>query len=202
MLRVAVTGGIGAGKSAVARLLATHGAVVVDADQLAREALAPGSPGEAEVLAQFGPAVAAPDGSVDRAALAAVVFADADARRRLERIVHPRVERRMVGLQTQAAEAGADVFVYDVPLLAEAGRDRGFDVVVVVEAPLETRLQRLEARGTARADALARMAHQADDAARRELADVVVVNDGTEADLAAQVDALWAELGGRVPGPA
>lgn len=196
-MRVAVTGGIGSGKSAVSARLAHHGAVVIDADAIAREVVEPGTPGLAAVAAEFGPSVITPDGRLDRPAMAAVVFADEERRRALEAIVHPLVGARSAEL-IAAAPADA-VVVYDVPLLAESaggalGRVDGFDAVVVVEAPLAARVERLVARGLSEADARARIAAQADDEARRRIADHVVANDGDLADLDARVDALWAVL--------
>ena len=192
MLRVAVTGGIGSGKSALSRLLEAYGATVVDADALARAALAPGTPGARAVAEVFGPSVLSEAGAVDRAALAALVFADAAARERLEAIVHPIVE---CGLE-EAVEAAPEqaVVVYDVPLLAETERERQFDRIVVVTAPVELRIARLLERGLTRDDALARIAAQAHDEQRTALADVVVVNDGSMVDLEAAAAALWVEL--------
>ena len=190
MLRVAVTGGIGSGKSTVTALLGARGAVVVDADALARDALAPGSEGEREVIALFGEDVVAPDGRLDRAALARRVFGDPEARRQLEGVVHPRVRARLAAAMAQAPPDS--VVVYDVPLLVETGEQDQFDVVVVVEASPQVRLQRLEQRGLERRDAQARMAHQAGDTERRAAADVVIVNDGSLAELAEAVDRLWA----------
>ena len=195
--RVALTGGIGSGKSTVARLLAEHGAVVVDADALAREVVEPGTPGLAAVVAEFGPSVLAGDGSLDRAALAAVVFADPSRRQALEAIVHPLVGARSAELIAGApAEA---VVVYDVPLLAESagtGRDRTgeWDAVVVVEATIEQRVARLVARGLPEPDARARIAAQATDEQRRAIADQVLDNSGDLAHLEAQVDTLWTVL--------
>jgi len=196
-MRVAVTGGIGSGKSAVAGRLAAHGAVVVDADRIAREVVEPGTPGLAAVVAEFGPGVLLPDGSLDRAGLAAIVFADPERRAALEAIVHPLVGQRSAEL-IAAAPADA-VVVYDVPLLTERaggalGRASEFDAVVVVEAPLETRVARLVGRGLAEADARARIAAQATDEQRRAIADHVVVNDGDLAALDVAVDRLWALL--------
>lgn len=199
MLRVGLTGGIGSGKSEVARLLAAHGAVVVDSDALAREVVAPGTPGLAAVTAAFGTDVLRPDGSLDRPALAARVFADPEARERLNAIVHPLVGAAAAE-RTANAPAGA-VVVHDVPLLVEAGLAAGFDVVVVVDAPDEVRLRRLtESRGMSEADARARMAAQATREDRLAQADHVIRNDGTLQELAARVDALWAALTGRHPG--
>jgi dephospho-CoA kinase len=191
VLRVGLTGGIGSGKSTVATLLASRGAVVVDADRIAREVVEPGTPGLAAVVAAFGPGVLAPDGSLDRPALAAVVFADPQARARLDGIVHPLVRRRagelIAGLPDDA------VVVHDVPLLVETGQAGGYDLVVVVETDQETRVARLVGRGLTAADARARIAAQATDEQRRAVADVVLDNSGTPEELAAQVDRLWAD---------
>lgn len=199
-LRVAVTGGIGAGKSSVSGLLAEHGAVVVDADAIAREVVAPGSAGLAAVTEAFGPAVVAADGSLDRPALGAIVFADPDARRRLEAITHPLV--RELSEERLAAVPSGSVAVYDVPLLAEAGTSGrvGFDVVVVVRADPEVRVERLVGRGLPADDARRRIAVQASDAEREALADLVVDNSGDRDALVAHVDALWAGLAARAAG--
>jgi dephospho-CoA kinase len=189
MLMIGLTGGVGAGKTAVARRLAELGAVVIDSDALAREAIAAGTPGRDEVVAAFGDAVLGPDAELDRAALGRIVFADADARRRLEAIVHPRVRARAAEL---AAAAPPDaVVVNDVPLLIEANLAANYDMVVVVLADEETRVRRLRERGLTEADARARIAAQATDEQRRAVADVVIVNDGTLADLTARVDEVW-----------
>lgn len=194
-MRIAVTGGIGSGKSAVTSRLAARGAVVVDADALAREVVEPGTPGLAAVVAEFGEGVLRPDGSLDRPALAAIVFADAERRAALEAIVHPLVGRRSQEL-LDAAPPDA-VVVYDVPLLAESahlGRVEGFDAVVVVEAPLETRVQRLVTRGLSEDDARARIAAQASDEDRRAIADHLVDNSSDLDALDAVVDRLWRSL--------
>jgi dephospho-CoA kinase len=194
-VRIAVTGGIGSGKSAVTSRLAELGAVVVDADALAREVVEPGTPGLAAVVEEFGADVLRPDGSLDRAALAALVFSDPERRAALEAIVHPLVGRRSQELLDAAPPEA--VVVYDVPLLAESahlGRVEGFDAVVVVEAPVETRVQRLVARGLAEDDARARIAAQATDAERRAIADHVLDNSGGLEALDAAVDRLWAAL--------
>lgn len=191
-MRVALTGGVGSGKSTVSALLAEHGAVLIDADAIAREVVEPGTPGYDAVVARFGTDVVGPDGALDRPALAAIVFHDDSARAELNAIVHPLVGARTVEL-TEAAPAGA-VVVYDIPLLVEGDMAGGFDAVVVVEAATGTRLRRLEARGMPEADARARMAAQADDAARRAVAHEVVVNDGTLDELRAAVDELWERL--------
>lgn len=198
VLRVGLTGGIGAGKSAVARRLAAHGAVVVDADAVAREVVAAGTQGGlARVRAEFGAGVLAADGSLDRAALGSFVFADPDARKRLEGITHPLIGSRTADLVRAAEAAGATVLVHDVPLLVEAGLAPAYDVVVVVEAPEALRLQRLEGRGVPEADARRRIAAQASAADRRAVASYVVDNAGSEADLDVRVDELWAALAGR-----
>jgi len=198
-MTVALTGGIGSGKSTVAAALAARGALVVDADALAREVVEPGTPGLASVVAEFGPGALRPDGSLDRAALASIVFADPQRLAALEAIVHPLVGRRSAALIEEAPEGA--VVVYDVPLLAEtANGDRSrvgeFDVVVVVEAPVETRIARLVARGLDEADARARIDAQASDEERRAIADHVLVNDGDLAALDAAVDELWTRLAG------
>lgn len=189
MLKVGLTGGIGAGKSEVARRLAALGAAVVNADTVAREVVEPGTPGLAAVVEEFGTDVLAADGSLDRERLAALVFADDAARARLNAIVHPLVraetENRFAAAPTDA------VVINDVPLLVESGLAPSYDVVVVVEAPLELRLARLARRGLAEADALARIAAQATDEQRRALAHVVIVNDGTVEQLDRQVARLW-----------
>ncbi|MQA36019.1 dephospho-CoA kinase [Modestobacter roseus] len=191
MLRIGLTGGIGSGKSTVAALLAERGARVVDADRLAREVVAPGTTGLAEVVAAFGDGVLAADGSLDRPALAAIVFRDPAARARLDGIVHPLVRARAAELV--AAAPPDAVVVQDVPLLVETGQAGSYDLVLVVEAPLETRVSRLVDRGLVEDDARARIASQATDEQRRAVADVVLANDGDRAGLAAQVDRFWTE---------
>jgi len=190
MLMIGLTGGIGAGKSAVAHRLAERGAVVIDSDALAREAVAAGTPGQAELVAAFGPGILGPDGDVDRAAVSRIVFADEAARRRLEAIVHPRVRARAAEL---AAAAPPDaIVVNDVPLLVEANLAANYDLVVVVLADEETRTRRLvRDRGLTEADVRARFAAQATDEQRRAVADVVIVNDGTVEELYAKVDEVW-----------
>jgi dephospho-CoA kinase len=190
---VGLTGGIGSGKSAVAELLSSYGAVIVDADVLAREAVAPGSPGLARVVEEFGPDVLAADGSLDRARLAGLVFADTDRRAALNAIVHPYVRRRSEEL-TAAAPEGA-VVVQVVPLLVENDLQGGYDVVVVVDASDEVQEQRLVGlRGMTPEDARARIAAQAGREERRAAADVVIDNDGTRAELEEQVRELWDRL--------
>ena len=185
-----LTGGIGAGKSTVARLLAERGAVVIDADQLARDAVAPGSTGLAAVAAAFGPAVLAEDGSLNRGALAALVFADPAQLKRLNAIVHPRVQALTTDvLRSLPADA---IAVNDVPLLVEVGAAGRYDFVAVVEADERVRVARLGAdRGMSEADALARIAAQASAAARDAVADAVIDNTGPYERLVADVDTLW-----------
>jgi dephospho-CoA kinase len=186
---VGLTGGAGAGKSTVAARLRELGAVVIDADALAREELEPGSDGLAEVVKAFGDGVLHPDGSLDRAALAAVVFADPERRRRLEAITHPRIAGRTSEL---LADAPADaVVVHDIPLLVEKAMAPAYDLVVVVDAPEEERVRRLVRRGLPEDDARARIAAQATRADRKAVADVWLENNGSADELRAAVDALW-----------
>ena len=192
MLRVGLTGGIGSGKSTVAQRLSELGAVVVDADQLAREVVAPGSDGLAAVATRFGDTVLAADGSLDRAALGAVVFADADARRDLEGITHPLIARRTAELVAAAPDDA--VVVHDVPLLVEKQYTPQYHLVLVVGAPEETRLQRLvRTRGMSEDDARGRISAQATDDERRAAADVWLDNEWSVGELRAAVDALWRE---------
>ncbi|WP_222193620.1 dephospho-CoA kinase [Modestobacter italicus] len=191
MLKIGLTGGIGSGKSTVAALLAERGALVVDADRIAREVVEPGTPGLAAVVEAFGPDVLTADGSLDRAALAAVVFGDPAARARLDGIVHPLVRARAA--QLVAAAPDDSVVVQDVPLLVETGQAGAHDLVLVVEADPETRVRRLVGRGLSAEDARARMASQATDEQRRAVADVVLDNDGDQEALAAQVDRFWVD---------
>ena len=193
MLLVGLTGGIGSGKSTVAALLAERGAVVFDADDLARDAVAEGTPGERAVLERF-PAVADRDGRIDRPALARIVFADPAARGALEAIVHPEVRRLLAEACAPLAETDA-VVVFAAPLLVETGSAAGFEVLVVVTAPEDVRVARLSTgRGMATAEARARIAAQASEAERLAAADLVVDNAGSEADLVGRVDDLWADL--------
>jgi dephospho-CoA kinase len=189
---VGLTGGIGAGKSTVATRLAARGALVVDADRIAREVVAPGTPGLADLVEAFGTGVLADGGGLDRSALGRLVFADATARRRLEEITHPRIAARTARL-VAGAPAQA-VVVHDVPLLVEKRMGAGYHLVVVVHAPEGERLRRLVAlRGLPVEEAQARVGAQADDAARRAVGDVWLENVGAPAELLAQVDRLWDE---------
>ncbi|NBE54328.1 dephospho-CoA kinase [Streptomyces boluensis] len=193
MLKVGLTGGIGAGKSEVSRLLVSYGAVLIDADRIAREVVEPGTPGLAAVVEAFGPDILAPDGSLDRPRLGAVVFADPERLATLNSIVHPLVGARSAELE---AAAGADsVVVHDVPLLAENGLAPLYDLVVVVDAAPATQLDRLvRLRGTTEEDARARMAAQATREKRLEIADIVIDNDGPLDALAPQVRTVWEDL--------
>lgn len=191
-MRIGLTGGIGSGKSAVTARLAARGAVVVDADEIAREIVRPGEPALAEIGAAFGPGVLRSDGTLDRQALADIVFGDPEALAALNAITHPRIAARSAEL-IDAAPADA-VVVYDMPLLVENGLTQGWDVVVVVDAPDEIRLSRLIDRGMDESDARARMAAQASREQRLRVADAVIDNGGSLADLTNEVDRLWARL--------
>lgn len=192
MLRVGLTGGIGSGKSTVAGRLAEHGATVIDADRLAREVVAPGTGGLAEIVAEFGSGVLTADGELDRGALAGVVFNDDAARGRLNSIVHPKVARRTAELIAAAADDA--IVVHDVPLLVENGLGAGYHLVLVVDAPTDERVRRLvRQRGMTEEDARARIGAQASDEARRAAADVWLDNSGTPDEVLAVVDELWAD---------
>lgn len=193
MLKVGLTGGIGAGKSEVSRLLVEHGAVLIDADRIAREVVAPGTPGLAAVVEAFGEDVLAEDGSLDRPRLGSIVFADPDRLAVLNSIVHPLVGARSRELEEAAAEDA--VVVHDVPLLTENGLAPLYDVVVVVDAGPETQLDRLvRLRGMTEADARARMAAQATREKRREIADIVIDNDVPMEELRRRVKDVWDDL--------
>ncbi|MEU7133758.1 dephospho-CoA kinase [Streptomyces sp. NPDC046261] len=196
MLKVGLTGGIGAGKSEVSRLLVSYGAVLVDSDKIAREVVAPGTPGLAAVVAEFGPGVLTPEGALDRPKLGAIVFADPGRLAALNAIVHPLVRARSAELE---AAAGPDaVVVHDVPLLAENGLAPLFDLVLVVDASTETRLDRLvRLRGMTPDEARARMAAQATREQRLAVADLVIDNDGPLEELEPRVRAVWEELRNR-----
>ncbi|MDH6538882.1 dephospho-CoA kinase [Streptomyces lavendulae] len=200
MLKVGLTGGIGAGKSEVSRLLAGYGAVVVDADRIAREVVEPGTPGLAAVVRAFGDSVLTADGSLDRPALGAVVFADQERLRTLNAIVHPLVGARSAELERAA---GPDaIVVHDVPLLAENGLAPLYDLVVVVDAAPATQLARLTAlRGMTEDEARARMAAQATREQRLAVATLVIDNDGPLEALEPQVRAVWKELVARAAEP-
>jgi len=193
VLRVGLTGGIGAGKSEVSRRLGAQGAVIVDADLIAREVVAPGTDGLAEIVEAFGAGVLTPDGALDRVRLGDIVFADPDKLTRLNAIVHPRVGARMRELEENAGQGV--VVVHDVPLITENGLAGGYDAVVVVDVPPRVQLDRLvRLRGMSREQAEARMAAQASREDRLAIATIVVDNSGSLAELDRQVGELWAEL--------
>jgi len=194
MLLVGLTGGIGAGKSSVAALLAERGAVILDADQVARDVVEPDQPAFEALVERFGPDIVGTDGRLDRPKLAEIAFATDDGTADLNAIVHPAVGKEFL-TRMQAAPADA-IVVCDVPLLVESAtaRSRGYEYVIVVEAPLDTRLDRLEERGVPRNDAEARIAQQASDDERRSIATHLVDNSGDREQLEAQVDAIWKDL--------
>lgn len=197
-VRVGLTGGIASGKSTVSAMLVELGAVLIDADALAREVVAHGTPGLAAVVAEFGPSLLTPEGDLDRPAMGRLVFGDDDARRRLEAIVHPLVFERIVALE--AAVSDGDVVVHDIPLLAESGRADTFDAVLVVDVPLEVQLQRLVAdRQMSPADARARIAAQASREDRLAIATHVIDNSGSLDDLRQRVEQVWGDLRGARP---
>jgi dephospho-CoA kinase len=197
MVLVGLTGGIGAGKSTVAEMLAGRGAVVIDADNLARRALEPGTPGFDAVVEAFGPDLVTSKGQLDRIKLASVVFADEAARRKLEAIVHPEVARLFAEEAARYRDTDA-VLVYVVPLLAENNLQDIFDVVVVVTAERAARVARLAAaREMSPEDIDGRMDAQLPDEARERIAHVVIPNDGSMEELRGKVDDLWAQLRAR-----
>ena len=191
---VGLTGGIGAGKSTVARLLAGHGAVIVDADAIARQVVEPGTPGLAEIVATFGAGVLSADGTLDRPGLGRIVFADQTALRKLEAITHPRISAESARLIAVAEAEGRPVLVHDIPLLVENGLPETFEDVLVVEAPDELRLARLEDRGLPREQALERMKAQATNEQRRAAATYLIDNSGSLESLRARVDEVWSAL--------
>jgi dephospho-CoA kinase len=193
VLRVGLTGGIGAGKSEVSKRLAAQGAVVIDADLIAREVVAPGTDGLAEIVAAFGPGILTPDGALDRVRLGDIVFADPDKLAVLNAIVHPRVGARMRDLEDSAGPGA--VVVHDVPLIAENGLAGAYDLVVVVDVQPRVQLDRLvRQRGMSREQAEARLAAQASREERLAIATIVVDNSGSLAELDRQAGELWAEL--------
>ncbi|MFE5616334.1 dephospho-CoA kinase [Streptomyces sp. NPDC056524] len=199
MLKVGLTGGIGAGKSEVSRLLVSYGAVLIDADKIAREVVEPGTPGLAAVVEAFGAEILTGEGGLDRPKLGSIVFADPDRLATLNAIVHPLVGARSAELETAAGPD--DVVVHDVPLLTENGLAPLYDLVVVVDASPETQLDRLvRLRGMAESEARARMAAQATRAQRRAIAGLVIDNDGPLDALEPQVRKVWDELTRRAAG--
>ncbi len=195
-MRVGLTGGVASGKSTVAARLADLGAVVIDADQLAREVVERGTPGLAAVVEEFGEELLTPDGDLDRPAMGRLVFADEAARRRLEAIVHPLVFERYAELEEQASADA--VVVHDIPLLVESGRAGEFDAVLVVDVPAEVQIDRmLTQRGWTREDAEARIAAQATRDQRLAVATHVIENTGSLNELRDRVDAVYGELAAR-----
>ncbi|GAB3696401.1 dephospho-CoA kinase [Nocardiopsis oceani] len=195
MLKVGLTGGIGSGKSAVSAALSDFGAVVIDADAIAREVVEPGTPGLAEIVAEFGEAVLTPEGRLDRPKLGEIVFADESRLASLNAIVHPRVGERSGQLMEEALDSDAKVVVYDVPLLVENDLASLYDLVVVVDTPDETRIERVSRdRGMPREQVRSRIDAQADRATRLAAADLVVDNSGSREDLHERVADLWREL--------
>jgi dephospho-CoA kinase len=192
MLMVGLTGGIGAGKSTVAARLAERGALVIDADAIAREVVEPGMPALEKLVERFGPEILQSDGTLDRPALAAIAFVDDDTRKELEGITHPAIGDLF--LRRVAEAPVGSVVIHDVPLLVESKRGFEYAAVIVVEAPLELRLDRLEARGVPREDARRRIGLQASDEDRRKVATWVVDNAGAVEQLNRQVDDIWTEL--------
>jgi dephospho-CoA kinase len=196
VLMVGLTGGIGSGKSTVAALLTKRGAVVVDADLIARQVVEPGMPALRQLVERFGPEILQPDGSLDRAKLAAQAFDSEESKQDLEAITHPAIGEEFLRQVAAAPEDG--IVVHDVPLLVESKRGLQYDAVIVVETPSAQRLDRLEQRGVSRDDAERRMAMQATDEERRAIATWVLDNSGDLANLEAQVERVWAELQTRV----
>lgn len=195
-VRVGLTGGIASGKSTVSAILTELGAVVIDADLIAREVVARGTPGLAAVVADFGPGLLTVDGDLDRPAMGALVFADPSARRRLEAIIHPLVHERSAELEAAAPEDA--VVVHDIPLLAEVGRAGSFDAVVVVDAPTDVQVARMvDDRGWSREEAESRIAAQSRRGDRLAIATYVVDNTGTLDGLREQVEQVYAELADR-----
>jgi dephospho-CoA kinase len=194
-MRVGLTGGVGSGKSTVSAMFAELGAVVVDADLLAREVVAPGTEGLAAVVAAFGDAVLTADGELDRPAMGALVFADAERRRTLEGIIHPRVRARAA--EIEAAAPPGVVVVHDIPLLTETGQESSFDAVVVVDVPVATQVERMvRLRSMTREEAEARIAAQATREERLAVATHVIDNSGSLEELRTRVSEVYAELAG------
>jgi len=188
MLIVGLTGGIGAGKSTVANMFAQLGALTIDADQLARQAIEKGSPGFNEVISTFGEEILS-DGEIDRQRLGSIVFRDSSKRKELESIIHPRVQEALA-LKIKSLSPG-DILIYEIPLLVETGAAGKFDYIITVESDIENRLDRLFERGLEEDEAQRRIAAQASQSERESVADYVVVNDGERADLFADVARVW-----------
>lgn len=195
LYRVGLTGNIAAGKSSVADAWRALGAAVVDADVLAREAVAPGSPGLARVVEAFGPGVLGDDGALDRAALRRIVFADPAARRRLEAITHPEIARLRDEADAGLERAGQRVVVHDIPLLFDVGLEDAFDLLVLVDAPADVRRERIvRERGLPEAEAQAMIAAQMPAEAKRARADIVIDNAGTPAELQREAERVWRQI--------
>ncbi len=190
MLTVALTGGIGSGKSLVGEYLQALGAIVVDSDQLAREAIERGSEGYDEVVSRFGDVILK-DGEIDRAALARIVFDDPGARRELEAIIHPRVRARDEAIMARAA--GDAIVVNQIPLLAETNGAARFDLVITIESEEQVRIDRAVARGLKEYEVRKRLSSQASEADRRKIAHIVIENDGTKEELLSKVEKIWEE---------
>jgi len=197
MLLVGLTGGIASGKSTASALLAEHGAEVIDADLIARDVVMPGEPAWHKIRDHFGPEVLNADGTIDRRRLGDVVFADRAKLALLNEITHPAILARIADRLEAVGDADA-IVVLDAALLIETGLDEGADVVVVMDAPLEAQLERLQAKGMDPDHARARVAAQANAKERLDRADIVIRNDGTIEDLAAEIDRLWADLEARL----
>jgi len=201
LILVGLTGGLASGKSTVAAMLARRGAIVVDADELSRRAVAQGTPGLARIVETFGPEILDEAGALDRSALAEIVFADEQKRRTLESIVHPEVFR-LLGRVVDGYRATDAVVVFDAPLIVETGFDRACDFVIVVSPPVDAQIARVaRTRGMSEEEARARIASQASPGDREERADVVLRNDGTIEDLEKRVEPLWEELRTRAGAP-
>lgn len=188
---IALTGGIGAGKSLVANYLFTLGAQVLDADQLARSAIERGSAGFDEVIAVFGDAILK-DGDIDRRALGEIVFSDESKRKILESIIHPKVQQALQDARKSLGEE--EILIYEIPLLFETGSANRFDAVITVEAPMESRVERLKARGLFISEIEKRIANQASPEQRKSVANYIIENDGNEEDLLRKVESLWEEI--------
>jgi len=201
LILVGLTGGLASGKSTVAAFLARRGAIVVDADELSRRAVAPGTPGLARIVETFGPEVLDPAGGLDRSALAKIVFADERKRRTLESIVHPEVFR-LLGRVVAGYRATDAVVVFDAPLIVETGFDRACDFLIVVSAPDDAQIARVaRTRGMSEEEARARIASQASPVEREGRAHIVLRNEGTIEDLERRVEPLWEELRTRAAAP-
>lgn len=188
---IALTGGIGSGKSLVANYFFSLGAEVIDADQLARQAIERGSEGFDEVLATFGDGILK-DGDIDRRALGEIVFADPEKRKLLEGIIHPRVQQALADARKSLAED--QILIYEIPLLVETNAAAKFDLVITVEAPLDARIERLKKRGLLQSEIERRIANQATPEARKSVANIVIENSGNEEDLLRKVEAIWEDL--------